>query len=61
MIGNQKKQSKVHKTNSNPKFNEYFVFNFHESPLKLFDELIHLKVYNARSFFKDALIGTFTV
>jgi len=61
IVGTQKKATKVQKTNSNPRYDEYFVFNFFDSPQKLFEQLVQFRVYNAKSIFKDALIGAFSV
>lgn len=58
-MSNQRRQTRVQKTNTSPFYDEHMVFNFHESPAKLFEEPVVLQVFNARSLRKDALIGSF--
>ena len=61
VVFGQRKQTRVHKVNANPIYNEHFTFNFHESSQKLFEQTVEFKIFNARKIFKDAMIGSFTV
>ncbi|TPP66396.1 Dysferlin, partial [Fasciola gigantica] len=53
------RETRVKSPTHSPYWDEIFFFNFHESPAKLFDQLIQFSVYNARKLRQDSLIGSF--
>jgi hypothetical protein len=56
---NQQKHTKTMRSTNSPYWDEVFFFNFNSSQADLFDQMIEFQVYNALSYLKDALIGSF--
>jgi len=61
VVSNQDKHTRVHKTTVSPFYDEHMMFNFTDSPAKLFEELVTFQVYNSRMLRKDAFIGGFSL
>lgn len=54
------KFTKTIRSTNNPYWDEVFFFNFSQiAPADFFDRLIEFRVYDAQSYLKDALIGSF--
>uniref|UniRef100_A0ABM5EPS6 Fer-1-like protein 5 n=1 Tax=Pogona vitticeps TaxID=103695 RepID=A0ABM5EPS6_9SAUR len=49
------------KLGNNPYYNEVFVQNFNETPLRLFDQYITIQVLNSKAIRADSLIGVFKI
>nr|XP_060643362.1 fer-1-like protein 5 [Anolis sagrei ordinatus] len=49
------------KAGNNPFYNEIFVKNFKDMPLRLFDQFITIQVLNSRAIRADSLIGVFKI
>ncbi|KAJ7305240.1 hypothetical protein JRQ81_011152 [Phrynocephalus forsythii] len=49
------------KIGNNPYYNEVFVKNFNETPLRLFDQYITIQVLNSKAIRADSLIGVFKI
>ncbi|XP_070621719.1 fer-1-like protein 5 [Erythrolamprus reginae] len=60
IIGDYTFRTRIRRGN-NPYYNETFVQNFNETPLRLFDQLITIQVLNSRSVRTDAFIGVFKI
>ncbi|XP_071169318.1 myoferlin-like isoform X13 [Mytilus edulis] len=58
-VANQTKTTRVKKSTNSPYWNEPFFFNFHMSPLELFEDYIEFRVFNAKTFRADSMIGSF--
>nr|XP_008122013.1 PREDICTED: fer-1-like protein 5 [Anolis carolinensis]XP_016854253.1 PREDICTED: fer-1-like protein 5 [Anolis carolinensis]XP_016854254.1 PREDICTED: fer-1-like protein 5 [Anolis carolinensis] len=59
-IGDQVFRTRI-KAGNNPFYNEIFVKNYNEMPLRLFDQFITIQVLNSRAIRADSLIGVFKV
>jgi hypothetical protein len=55
----QSKHTKTMRSTNSPYWDEVFFFNFNSSQADLFDQMIEFQVFNALSYLKDALIGSF--
>lgn len=51
-IGDQRKYTSVKESTNCPYYNEYFVFDFHMSPVMLFDKIITLSVQQSRNLLR---------
>ena len=58
-VYNQTKTTRVKKSTNSPYWNESFFFNFHVAPSELMDEYVEFKVFNAKTFRSDSMIGSF--
>ncbi|KAM3830445.1 fer-1-like protein 5 [Vipera latastei] len=59
-IGDYTFRTRIRRGN-NPYYNETFVQNFNETPLRLFDQFITIQVLNSRAVRADAFIGVFKI
>eukprot|EP00051_Salpingoeca_urceolata_P011456 m.141941 g.141941 ORF g.141941 m.141941 type:complete len:2152 (+) comp17129_c0_seq1:436-6891(+) len=58
-INGERKHTRRHRSTNAPYFNEILFFSFNEAPVKLFNELINLEVFNAKNLRSDSLLGAF--
>lgn len=58
-VGDEFKQTRVKTITNRPFFDETFFFNFNERPNVLFNKIVTIEVYDAKSVVHEALLGTF--
>ncbi|RMX57790.1 hypothetical protein pdam_00006779 [Pocillopora damicornis] len=58
-VADQDRDTKIKKCTNNPAFNENFSFNFHSTPMDLFEETVSFEVFDSRKYRADSLLGYF--
>ncbi|EDV22851.1 uncharacterized protein TRIADDRAFT_58489 [Trichoplax adhaerens] len=60
-VADQSQQTKVKKRTNKPYFDETFFYNFHLSPMELFDEIIVFQAFTAHKYRYNSLLGSFKI
>lgn len=58
-VGEEFNQTRVKHSTNKPFFDETFFYNVNERPNDLFEKMVTIEVYNAKSIMSESLLGTF--